>query len=45
MAYVGNPEKRARHAGMSKRWSAEGAVGRLALAASLLFLAMAIFGL
>lgn len=45
MAYVGYPLKRTTSDTSSRRWSVDGIAGRIALTASLLFVAIAIFGL
>ncbi|WP_165826419.1 hypothetical protein [Rhizobium wuzhouense] len=45
MAYVGYPSKRAVSANSPKRWGVDGVAGKVALAASLLFVAIAILGL
>jgi hypothetical protein len=45
MAYVGFPPKRSTHAIGQRRWSADGFMGRIALAASMLFVGMIVFGL
>ncbi len=45
MAYVGYPLKRTTSDTSSKRWSVDRIAGRVALTASLLFVAIAIFGL
>lgn len=45
MAYVGYSLKRTTSDTSSKPWSVDGIAGRIALTASLLFVAIAIFGL
>lgn len=45
MAYVGYSVKRTTSDASTKRWSVDGIAGKVALAASLLFVAIAIFSL